>query len=152
LSAQIASLWLSVGVGIVALGLLFWQKAERAARPADMSDEDVAYFRRLDRRRTLVAVIMLVLAAGIAVGSNIDAGTPGHPNKWFVVIWLAIFWLVLWLSSLALIDWGATRSYARRHRKLMIREGLEILREELRVRAGRAEQPFPGEGDQPTPS
>ena len=152
MSAHFASLVLSVGVAVVALILLFWQIAERSDRPDDLSDEDFAHFRSLDRRRMLVAGIMLVVSAGIYVGSRIDPGTKGHPNKWFVVIWLAVFWLVLCLTTLALIDWAATRRYARRHRKIMLREGLEILREEMRIRAGRNEKQFPGEGDQPTPS
>jgi hypothetical protein len=152
LSAQFASLLLSVGVVIVAVALLFWQAAERSARPTELSDEDAAHFRRMDRRRGLVAGIMIVLAVGVYVGSRIDHGTQGHPNKWFVVIWLGIFWLVLFLTALAFVDWSATRRYARRHRALIVREGLEILREQMRIRAGQTEQPFPGEGSQPTPS
>ena len=152
MSAQLASLVLSVGVAAVALMLVFWQVAERSQRPDDLSDEDHAHFRSLDRRRMLVAGIMVMLAAGVFLGSRIEPGTRGHPNRWFLVVWLAVFWLVLCLATLALIDWAATRRYARRHRRLILREGLEILREELRIRAGRIETQFPGEGDQPTPS
>jgi hypothetical protein len=49
-------------------------------------------------------------------------------------LWLAIALLVLLLFILASFDWLATQRYARRHRRAMVREGLEIVRDEFRLR------------------
>ena len=128
----------SVGILIVALALSGWQWAEHTARPTGLSPEDALHFARLDRRRQLVAVILVVLAAGIFVGSRLDYRANDRPNPWFLATWLTVFWLLLILTVFAVADWLATRRYARRHRRAMAKEGLEILRDEMRYCLERA--------------
>ncbi len=137
-SREISSLILSLGVSLIALALLAWQCFDRANREDDLLPDDGTYFRRRDFRRVFVVVVMLLLAAGIYYGSHIDHRLNGRPNPWFLGIWLAVFWLVIVLSSTALIDWIATRRYARRHRNKMVREGLLILRDEMKARMEQA--------------
>ena len=100
--------------------------------------EDVLHFRLQDLRRTIVAAIMAVLATGIFVGSRMETRVGGRPNLLFVEIWIGIFCLILVLLVLAMIDWLATRRYAIRHRSAMIQEGIEILKEGLRVKASQS--------------
>jgi hypothetical protein len=38
----------------------------------------------------------------------------------------------------AMFDWFSTRVYARRHRTAIVREGIEILRDEIKFRRARA--------------
>ncbi len=133
-SRETASLILALGVSLVALGLLAWQRAERARREDDLSPEDLLYFGRQDLRRLFVSVVMFLLAAGITFGSRMDHRLNGRPNPWFLATWLAIFWLIIVLTSTALIDWVATRHYSRRLRREMVRKGLTILRDEMKVR------------------
>ena len=49
-------------------------------------------------------------------------------------IWLGVFVLIFVLLSLAMIDWIALRLFARRHRDQILRERIEILREEARLK------------------
>ena len=133
-SREISSLILSLGVSLVALGLLAWQRAERARREEDLSPEDLRYFQRQDLRRLFVSVVMFLLAAGISFGSRMDHRLNGRPNPWFLLTWLAIFWLIIVLTSSAFLDWVATRQYARRLSREMLREGLTILQDEMKVR------------------
>ena len=58
---------------------------------------------------------------------------PAGPNPNFIETWIGVFILVMVLLVLAMVDWLATRSYAARHRRAIVREGLEILREEMRL-------------------
>lgn len=135
---EISSLILSLGVSLVAMVLLAWQRGDRARRDDALSPQDHDYFWRQDRRRAFVSVVMLLLAAGIYFGSRMDHRLNGRPNPWFLGTWLAIFWLVIVLTSTALVDWIATRHYARRIRHEMVREGVSILRDEMRARMGQA--------------
>jgi hypothetical protein len=71
------------------------------------------------------------------------------------VIWLSAFALILGLLLLAMLDWLATRLYARRHLQQLARERLELLREEQRHHAPRDDGSRNGSGlhfeDRPTP-
>ena len=134
-STEAASLVLSIAVASVAMLLWFWQRLERKSRGTVVEPEDVLHFRRQDLRRTIVAAIMGILAAGIFVGSRMETRVEGGPNLLFVETWIVIFCLILVLLLLAMIDWVATRRYAIRQRAAAIQEGLEILKAESRARA-----------------
>ena len=133
-SKEISSFILSLGVFFVAMALLVWQRMDRLHRDLSPSVEDDTYFRRQDRRRGCVVGVMILLAAGIYSGSRMDHLVNDRPNVWFLGLWMGVFWLVIILSFTALIDWIATRQFAHRHRRKIIREGLSILREDIKTR------------------
>ena len=129
---------LALAVGAVALLFVGWNWAEHRQPIPLVADDDVAYFYRQKFRRHVVAGIMMVLAALIFVGSRTDHRLHGRPNVVFVVVWMAVFGLVLLLLVLASVDWLATRRFARRTRSAIVREGMELLKEEMRQRAREA--------------
>ena len=131
--------WLALGLIAVVALLLGWQWAERRHRGAiDLPDDDRIYFRRQDVRRWVAAGALTLLAVGIHFGSRLPYKRDGRPNLAFVEVWLTDFALIFVLTGLALADWLATRAYARRQRSAIVREGMEILREEMRLRAAQA--------------
>jgi hypothetical protein len=142
---------LALGMVVVVVGLLAWQMLDIRRREPDLSEEDRYHFRRQDVRRGVVAVVMLALAAGIYLGSHTPHRLHGRPNPLYLEIWVVVFGLLILLLALALIDWLATRRYARRHRSAIVREGLSILREEMRLRLARPAngQPLKGEDGAP---
>jgi len=127
----IASLLISIGVAGAAILLLILLQRDRRQRSADLSPADVAHFARQDVRRVLGTVVMFLLAAGIYFGSRIPPGTKGHPNAWFLRVWLGVFVLIFFLLFLGILDLFATRVYAQRHREAITRERIEMLRDEL---------------------
>ncbi|AGA26009.1 hypothetical protein [Singulisphaera acidiphila] len=131
------SLALSIGIVAVAIVLLIWLWYERRERDTELSEHDARHFKRQDFRRALVALILLVLAFEIFVGSPMEPIVRGRKNYAFFVIWLSAFALILGLLLLAMLDWLATRLYARRHLQQLARERLEILREEQQKDAPR---------------
>jgi hypothetical protein len=131
----VASLVLSAGLVLVALALLAWLRYERNHREAELSHEDTAHFSRQDTRRAAVAVILGILAVGIFVGSRVRPVAAGRVNPLFLQIWLSVSILVVVIVVLAMIDWLATRAYARRHFRQLAKERLDLLRDELRYQA-----------------
>ena len=131
---SISELTLSIGVALVAFGLIGWQRAERARRDPLLSIEDEAHFLRQDRRRWLVAGIMFILSTAILAGSRMPPRLAEGPNYRFVQVWLLVFLLAFLLIMIALVDWVSTRAYARRHRTAIVQEGFEILRDEIKTR------------------
>ena len=125
---------LAGGMIAVVAALLGWQWAERRHRSVDHSEQDRAHFTRQDVRRWVVAGVLTLLAFGVYLGSGMPYRRDGRPNLAFLEIWTLIFVLLLVLVGLALLDWVATRNYANRHRTQMVREGISILRDELRTR------------------
>lgn len=126
---------LALGVACVAGLLLVWQRVEGRRRGGDLSEEDAAHFARQEVRRWTVAGVMFLLAFWVFVGSRLDPrDAAGRPNPRYVQAWLGVSLLVVVLLMLAAADWLATRRYARRHRSAIVREGLEILKDEMRLR------------------
>ena len=132
--------WLALGlIGIVGF-LLLWQWKDRRNREDNLSEADRGHFWYQDVRRWVVAGTMTLLAVGIYYGSRLPYRLKGRPNLVFLETWLAVFALILILIGLAFLDWLATRNYARRHRNEIVREGMEILRDEIRFRAAHFHQ------------
>jgi hypothetical protein len=142
-STESSGLALSLGLAATGLGLLLWQWAESRRRSHELSAEDVSHFARQDVRRWVVAGLMVMLSAGVYLGSRMPPRLNGNPNVRFLEVWLWVILLVLVLLVLALVDWLATRRYARRHRVALLREGLDILRSGRGHAAGPG--PSPGE-------
>src|SRR4051794_15368751 len=111
-----ASLILSSGVLFVA-ALLGWREwRDRRSRDPEPSPEDYAHFAGQDARRATGIVVLVLLAAGVAMGSRISPRLGNRANPQFVGIWLGVFVLIFVSLSLAMIDWMALRRYARRQR------------------------------------
>ncbi len=133
-------LLLSAFVLFIATILAYRQWKERRRRDADLSGAEAAYYARQDVRRWLGVFVMAVLALGIAVGARIPHIVRGRTNPQFVQVWLGVFLLIFALLLLALLDWFATRHYAYRHRRAMLQERDETLRDVMRPR------PYPNNG------
>ncbi len=132
--------------------LLGWREwSDRRDRPEDPSSEDARHFHHQDGRRTLGLVVLALLAVGLVVGSSLPPKVNGNASTPFLAVWLAVFLLIALLLALALIDWLALRIFARRHRSRILRERIEIFRDEARRRKeagmggnGHAEGPSDG--------
>ena len=130
------SLLISSGVAMIAVFLGLRQWYEWRARETELSELDRRYFVRQDARRGLGVAVMLVIAVGLYFGSRIPPKVAGRANLTFVEVWLAIIALIIVMLVLALVDWVATRIYARRQSRSIARERLQILRETLRQSRG----------------
>jgi hypothetical protein len=140
-TTESASLILSIGVTVVAVLLIVWHWFERPHREAAESEEDRRYYTSQSIRRWIVSVTMLLIAIGIYAGSQMKPMIGGKPNMLFLQTWLWVCLLVLGLVVIAILDWFATRIYSFRKRKAMAREGIDLLRDEIRVRASIRQEP-----------
>ncbi len=172
-SLALISLVLSVAIAAIAVLLGLSQWWEYHVRDTDLSDADHHHFFWQDLRRTLGVLLMLILAAGIYIGSRtppriadfpldadvkqairavagtwVDTWINGQINPRFVVLWFVVIVVLMTLLALALFDWRATRRYARRQRKTLAGERLAILRDTFRradtQRNGHPQEPEPG--------
>lgn len=128
-------LLLSAFVLFVAGLLAYRQWGDRRRRGVDLAGSDASYFSRQDFRRWLGVFVMMLLALGLAVGSRIPHIDRGRTNPLFVQIWLGVFLLVFALLLLALLDWFATRHYAYKHRRAILQERDESLKDAMRPRS-----------------
>jgi hypothetical protein len=123
---------------LVVAALLGWREwSDRRDRALELSPEDARHFARQDSRRSMGIAIMVLLAIGLFVGSRTPHKLDKATNPQFLWIWLGIFLLIFFLLSLAMSDWLALRTFALRHRKQILRERIEILREENRLKKAR---------------
>ncbi len=139
-----ASLMTSAGITLIAVFLGLRQWYERHAREQDLSSDDRDYFQRQDIRRGIGVAVMLAIAIALAVGARIPHKVGGQANWAFIEIWLVVSSLIVVLLLLALIDWIATRSYARRIRRSLARERIEMLRDTLSQAAKTPRDPAGG--------
>ena len=145
-----ASLALAAGISLIAafLGLRQWY--ERRAREFDLSEADQMHFARQDIRRMMGVGIMLVIVAILLVSSRLEPRIKGKANLVFAELWVVVLALIVVLLLLSLIDWLATRRYAARHRRAMIRESVEAIRQDAR-RAAASRSPSHSKGPQEPP-
>lgn len=143
-----ASLIVSAVVILVAALLGWGEWRDRRGREPDPSPEDARHFAGQDARRALGIVVLVLLAAGIAIGSRVPSRVDHRANPLFVGIWLGVFVLVFVLLSLAMCDWLALRRFAARHRGRIVRERIEMIREEA-ARRRAADGEGNGHGDGP---
>jgi hypothetical protein len=120
---------MSTGIMMIAFFLGLRQWYESRARERDLSDLDRSHFARQDLRRGVGVAVMLMLAFFIWIGARIEPKIAGKANLTFLEVWLAVVVLIMVLLFLALMDWLATRTYARRLRRSLARERVELLRE-----------------------
>jgi hypothetical protein len=147
-----ASLALACSLGAVAifLGLREWY--ERNARDPDLSDVDYEHFQRQDRRRGMGIGVLLLLAMLLPLGSSLTPGPNSDENLSFLIIWILVLALVVALLVLAVLDWLATRTYARRHRKQILRESIESIRQSAQAENTRPARDGNGTEDSPPSS
>ncbi len=120
---------MSTGIMMIAFFLGLRQWYEFRARDSNLSEVDRRYFSRQDVRRGLGVAVMLSLSLAIWVGSRVEPLIAGRANLSFLEVWLVVVVLILILLTLALFDWLATRIYARRIRRTLARERVELLRQ-----------------------
>ena len=125
-----ASLAMTTGLCLIALFLGLRQWYERRARSESMSPEDRAFFANQDMRRNLGVGTMVAIALLIGAGSYVPPRVGGRVNLLFVILWMTVLALILVLLILALLDLAATRSYAMRQRREMIRESIDAIRQD----------------------
>ena len=90
--------------------MAYRQRAERAKRPPASIVDDARYYARQDVRRFVGTALMLMLAAGLAIGSTLGPIRDRVEARFFARTWVAVATLVGSLLALALADWLATRS------------------------------------------
>jgi sterol desaturase/sphingolipid hydroxylase (fatty acid hydroxylase superfamily) len=127
---------MAMGIVAVAIFLGLWQWFDSRLREPDMTDEDRRFFRSQDLRRGLGIAVMLVLAVTIGL-MPLGNRWESRPARlyWQLGVVGALVVLILVLLVLALIDWMATRQYARRHRRALHAEHSKLMLEVIR-RAG----------------
>jgi hypothetical protein len=130
ISQPIAAAGVVIGVTAIAGGLALRQWYERRHRETGLPEADTRHFARQDFRRSVVAVVMLLLALCIGVGSGLEPKLGGRPNVQFLAIWLAAIALIFVLVWLAILDWLATWLYGRRQRRAIDRERIALIRSE----------------------
>lgn len=131
---------LAVVVLLVAFGLTWRQRSERARRPPDVSESDRRYHRRQDRRRFRGAVVLALIGLGIGVGGRINVRAGKDDRLAFLLIWGAVFLLLLQLLATAFLDLWSTRRYAERKRRDLASERRRTLEAEIeRRRTDRSE-------------
>ncbi|MGO9598467.1 MAG: hypothetical protein ACLP7Q_10810 [Isosphaeraceae bacterium] len=133
-----ASLAMATGLCLIALFLGLRQWYEQRARPERISPEDRAYFANQDIRRNLGVGTMAAIALLIGAGSYVQPRVGGRVNLLFVILWMTVLALILVLLIFALLDLAATRSYAMRQRREMIRESIDAIHQEAHQATTRA--------------
>jgi hypothetical protein len=135
------------GISLIAafLGLRQWY--EWRARDPLLSPSEKRYFRHQDIRRSIGVAVMLLLAAGIYVGSRIPAKAGNAANLAFLYVWLTVSGLLVVMLAMAMLDWIATRAYARRKRQSLTREQLRLIRDVAAARA-REQRSEPGQANE----
>jgi hypothetical protein len=141
-----ASVGLAAGLCLIALFLGLREWYERNAREPELSPADDRHFRHQDLRRRLGVGVLLAIAVLALAGSRVEPRAAGRANVLFVALWFLVMTLILLLLGLALADLLATRAYALRHRRQMLRESIEALRRQARQAAARSGR----ETDDPT--
>jgi len=143
-----ASVGLAAGLCLIALFLGLREWYERKARDPDLSPADNRHFWHQDMRRGLGVGVLLAIAVLALAGSRIEPRAAGRANVLFVALWFLALTLIIVLLGLALADLLATRAYARRQRRQMLRESIEAIRHQARQAAARSR----GETGGPTDS
>ncbi len=143
-----ASVGLAAGLCLIALFLGLREWYERKARDPDLSPADNRHFWHQDIRRRLGVGVLLAIAVLALAGSRIDPQPADRANVRFVYLWLLVLTLIIVLLGLALADLLATRAYALRQRRQMLRESMEAIRHQTRQAAARSR----GETGGPTDS
>jgi hypothetical protein len=144
-----ASLGLAAGLCLIALFLGLREWYERKARKPELSPADDRHFTHQDLRRRLGVGVLLAIAVLALAGSRIEPRAVGRQNVLFVALWFLVLTLIMVLLGLALADLLATRAYARRHRREMLRESIEAIRLQARQAPASPQEETDGSTDSP---
>lgn len=124
----------AAGILLVALFLGLWQKFDQRSRDADPSPRDRDFFRRQDRRRYVGIAVMVSLGIAIYLLTPV-LNQPKGNELWLIGLLSLVSVLIVVLLALAVLDWLATRRYARRHRRALNHERSKLMLEMIH-RAG----------------
>jgi hypothetical protein len=139
-----ASIALAAGIVLISAFLGLRQLYEKNARGDELDDADRLHFRRQDRRRFAGIAVLLALAAVVLAGSRLQPRQGGKVSLPFLATWSTVLALLAVLLFVALLDCLATRAYATRHRRRLLRDQLEAIRQESERRGTRAAKPSNG--------
>jgi uncharacterized membrane protein len=142
-----ASVGLAAGLCLIALFLGLREWYERQAREPNLSPADDLHFRHQDMRRRLGVGVLLAIAVLALAGSRIAPRAAGRANVLFVALWFLVLTLIIVLLGLALADLLATRAYAQRHRREMLRESIAAIRQQARQASARSREETNGPTD-----
>lgn len=101
------------GLALIAFGAILLRAHRRAWREQQDGGLDTfeqQHFRRRYRRRTQIAVMLILLGAAIPPGMLLL--DKRHP-KAFGVFWMAVLIVALWIIALAIADAFSTRSFSK---------------------------------------
>ncbi len=119
-----------------AFGVRLWQ-ARRHRFEEAVSEDDTRHYASRDRRRAGVATVLALIGLGMIATTGIDARRSPADARLWGWSWLGILALTIVLLVLALLDWLATVSYARRQVRALAEEHRSLLTEAIRHHASR---------------
>jgi len=128
---------LTITSGVLVLAIVFaWRQwVERRDRVPDLSDDDQRYFSSRDVRRSWGTGLLVLIAAGMFLGLSINPKANRAAGQQFVWVWVGVLVLLCVALVMALLDWQANLTYARRHRREILEARRALIEEEQRLRA-----------------
>lgn len=128
---------------LVLSAFLFVTSAALAARQlsnwmkrGDVEPSEADYYRRQDRRRALVSVVLGTIAGLLAFSTSITIpeGVGGKARLWTLTItFMAVLVLALGLIVLALLDWRASRLHVIRQGRALVEEHRALINEAIKL-------------------
>jgi hypothetical protein len=138
-----SSLLISILLLLAALWLMYWHvRSWRKMQLADLSPDDLDFYRRQFRRRIQTSAMLGILAVMIFVGELLTWWINSH--VFFIFYWAAALLLVVWVALLAGADIWATQYHFGQLRQQCIIEQAKLHAEIRRVQSVR------GNGKPPT--
>lgn len=101
---------------------MYWHlRSWRGIQLADLSVEELDFYRRQFRRRIQTSAMLGILAAGLFVGELLTWWVRSY--LFFIIYWGAILILVLWVALLAAVDiWATQYHFGRLKHKCLIEQ------------------------------
>lgn len=115
----------------VFLGVRQWVEARRR-EPEELSEAEGHHLAGRDRRRWAVALILALISVAMMVSTAIPVRQSREAARLWAWTWVGILVLTVILLVLALLDWVATASEARRQALDLAEEHQALLSEAIR--------------------
>jgi hypothetical protein len=141
--ALISSLLLLCALGLMALHVRTWRRAQQQP----LQPDDLDYHRRQYRRRMQTSAMLGLMAVAILVG---QLATSRIESKLVVCgYWGVVLLMVGWVGLLAVADMLATKHHFNRLRQTYLIEQLKLHAELRRIRAARGNGKAPKSEHEP---